>query len=220
MTQVTTKDLPIGGQPKLPTVKKGEVKIRVTLSSKGNGMLMNPMSYEKLSELSGVSVVQPPIKRVPFEEQAEKKVIRNNEGRIGFPIEYLLAALIKAGQHIKNGKGKISSAKTTTLYEFLSTEEEFLVFKNQAEKSWKVDIRKGKLKVDCKLKKVRIVRPLFRSWETTLDIVVDTTVISMQTVKQLFDFAGNDVGVGDFRTVANKPPSPFGKFVVSEWELL
>lgn len=195
--------------------KNGPVKVKVTLTSKGNGLLMNPMTEDLLDELAGVKSKAVSDKDTPLADRAAKKVIRNEDNEIGLPVEYILAALINAGRHVKNGKDKISTAVSTTLYEFLSINESFLPFANQ-ENNWKIDKRRGVLNNAGKSVAVAIIRPLFKQWETSLIIEVDTTVMSTDVVKKIFETAGSKIGVGDYRPAKK---GPFGMFSVTGWEV-
>lgn len=203
------------------------ISVKVTLTSKGPGLLMNPMTDELLDELAGVKAKAASNKDTPLNDRAALKVIRG-EGGIGLPVEYILASLICAGRYVKNGKKQISTATTTTLYEFLEMNGTFLPFANQAEQDqmktdpeqpfgWIADKRRGVLNNAGKSVAVAIIRPLFRKWETTFEILIDTEVMDEKIVKQLFEAAGVKVGVGDFRPFKK---GPFGMFTVTGWEVV
>lgn len=213
MTLVAEKPSQNGTAKKTKTTL---VKVKVTLTSKGNGILMNPMTEDLLDELAGVKSKAASDKNTPLPDRAALKVIRNEHGKIGLPNTYLYAALAAAGRHVKKGKDKISTATSTTLYEFLSIDQKFAEFKNQEEGSWIVDKRRGVLNNGGKSVAVTIIRPLFEEWETTFDITVDTDVTDVNIVKQLFEAAGSKIGVGDFRPAKK---GPFGMFSVTCWDV-
>lgn len=192
------------------------VRVRVTLASKGPGILMNPMSGDLLDELAGVKTKSASDKDTSLDDRAAKKVIRSEKGEIGLPVTYILASLINAGRHVKNGKEKISTATSTTLYEFLQIEDEFLVFADQ-KTPWSVDKRRGVLNNAGKSVAVAIIRPRFKEWKTTFTIVVDTGVMNTEVVKKIFEAAGAKIGVGDFRP---QKKGPFGMFKIDEWEII
>lgn len=196
--------------------KGGTVKIQVTLTSKGNGILMNPMTDDTLDELAGVKSKAVSDKDTPLEDRAKKRVIRNTEGKMGLPVTYILAALIAAGRHVKNGKDKISTATSTTLYEFLSIDDEFFPFINQ-EEPMIVDKRRGVLNNAGKSVAVAIIRPKFKNWQIKLTTAVDTSIMSVEVVKKVFEAAGSKIGVGDFRPAKK---GPFGMFTVSDWKIV
>lgn len=214
-TQVKTSAPATNGTGKKP--QPASVKVKVTLTSKGNGILMNPMTDETLDELAGVGAKKASDKDTPLEDRAKKRVIRDENGNMGLPVTYILAALIAAGRHVKNGKDKISTATSTTLYEFLTIEDEFLPFTNQDEPMI-VDKRRGVLNNAGKSVAVAIIRPKFKHWQVTFNVSIDTSVpISIDVVKQIFDAAGRKIGVGDFRPAKK---GPFGMFSITGWEVL
>ena len=82
---------------------KGTARVRVTLKSIGNGMLMNPMTQKTLDELQ-TGIRGTIDKTIPSETIAEGRVIKGPDGKPGIPIEYLLGCLTEAGRSVKNGK--------------------------------------------------------------------------------------------------------------------
>lgn len=194
---------------------KNSLHVKVTLSSKGQGILMNPMTDDLLDELAGVKSKAVSDKDTSLEARAAKKVIREN-GKVGLPVTYILAALINAGRSVKKGKDKISTATSTTLYEFLEIVDPFLAFDDQNIQHV-VDKRRGVLNNAGKSVAVAIIRPLFKQWSVTFTIVIDTAITSESVTKELFEVAGSKVGVGDFRPWKK---GPFGMFSVTGWEII
>jgi hypothetical protein len=200
-------------------MENGKVRVHVTLESIGNGMLMNPMTQKTLEELQ-TGVRGTVDKTIPAKNIAESRVIKDPEGgKIGIPIEYLLGCLVEAGRSVKNGKKQISTANTTTIFSFLDFgEQTFLPFKNHTEMV--VDRRKGNLNNAGKTTAVCIIRPKFEKWSIKLEAIITTEgdfAAKEDVVKKLFEAAGSQVGLGDFRPAKR---GPFGRFKVSEWKLL
>lgn len=196
----------------------GMVRVEVTLESIGNGMLMNPMTQKTLEELQtgNRGAID---KTIPAEIIAESRIIKNAEGKIGIPIEYLLGCLVEAGRYVKNGKKQISTAGTTTVFAFLDFgDQTFLPFKTHSEMI--VDRRKGNLNNAGKTTAVCIIRPKFEKWTIKLEVVITTEgdfAAKDDVVKKLFEAAGSQVGLGDFRPAKR---GPFGRFKVAEWKIL
>lgn len=183
------------------------------------GLLMNPMTRDILEELAGVKSKAASDKDLPLVDRAMRKVIREGEqadGLIGLPVTYLLSALIYAGRFVKNGKDKISTANSTTLYEFLDIQDGFLPFLDQKE-PMEVDTRRGVSNNAGKTAAVAIVRPLYRHWEVSVHFTIDTAVVSEAVVKKIFEVAGTKSGVGDFRP---QKKGPFGRFSITDWATL
>lgn len=209
------------------------VRVRATLQSIGNGMLMNPMLDKTLDELQ-TGKREPIDKSLSKEAIAASRVIRDFEGNPGFPIEYLLPCLVEAGRSVKNGKKQVSTAGTTTIYDFLEFGDlTFIKFKpidkNQFPSQiqqrmhadgYLVDRRKGNMHNASKSTAVAIIRPLFPKWEVVLEFTVNTEAplgVDVGVVKQLFEFAGSRVGLGDYRPAKR---GPFGRFQIADWKIL
>jgi hypothetical protein len=198
-------------------MEKGKVRVKVTLESIGNGMLQNPMTQKTLEELqTGVRGVVD--KTLSLQTIAESRVIKNAEGKPGIPIEYMLGCLVEAGRSVKNGKKQISTATTTTIFSFLDFKDQtFLPFKTHSKMI--VDVRKGNLDNKGKKTAVSIVRPKFEKWSIALEVEITTEgdfAAKDDVVKKLFEAAGSQVGLGDFRPAKR---GPFGRFKVAGWEI-
>lgn len=195
---------------------EGKVRVHVTLKSLGNGMLMNPMTQRTLDELQ-TGVRNAVDKTIPKETIADSRVIRNEEGKVGIPIEYLLGCLVEAGRSVKSGKKQISTANTTTIFSFLDFGAQvFLPFKEHSPMI--VDRRKGNMSNAGKSVAVCIIRPKFATWSIELDVEITTGGdfgAAEDVVKKLFEAAGSQVGIGDFRPAKR---GPFGRFKVAGWE--
>lgn len=185
------------------------IRVRVTLSSIGNGILMNPMTDETLEALR-TGVRAPIQKDRPAYDVADERVIRDDDGHVGIPMEYLFSCLIEAGRQVKNGRKQISTAKSSLLPSFLSIEETFIRFTDHSEMV--VDKRRGRLPKDGTA--VCLVRPKFESWACDVTLAIDEKAVSEPTVKDLLAVAGSSVGLGDFRPACR---GPFGRFEVSAW---
>lgn len=180
-------------------------------------MLMNPATEELLNDLEfGAKGRGNVNKDISSKEKAERKIIRNEDGQIGIPAEYLFSCLREAGRHVPyTAKGKISTKESTLLPAFLDIKELFFPFENQ-DAEWKVDRRKGMLRSSATPVAVTIVRPRFDKWSCQLTIEVDTnkeTGIAPEKIRELFDKAGKMIGLGDFRPAKN---GVFGRFRVAE----
>lgn len=213
-----TSSAATAAKPSANGTAKGQAKgwktVTVKLRGLQPGFLMNPMTDEVLDSLmTGVRLAAN--KGTPPADIATKKVMRNEEGKPGIKIEYLLGCLSEAGRNVKNGKKQISTATSTTIYSFLDFgDTAFLPFSSSSE--YIVDIRRGVLKNGASSVAVPIVRPLFRQWEIEVTLLVNADECNMDTVKQLFESAGKMVGLGDFRPAKK---GPFGRFAIESWEV-
>lgn len=76
---------------------------------------------------------------------------------------------------------------------------------------WEIDRR------PVVVQRARIVRsrPILNKWRLSFSVDYDDDEISKDTLKELFDFAGRRVGIGDFRP---EKGGPFGRFIVTKFE--
>lgn len=82
---------------------------------------MDPMTDATLESLR--TGVRPQIQKDrPAVEVAREKICsENGDGSaIGLPSEMLFSCLVEAGRNVKNGKKQVSTAKTTTIPDFMS----------------------------------------------------------------------------------------------------
>lgn len=177
-------------------------------------ILMNPATDELLDELFyGAAARKPKDPDRTPEQEAAKKVIKNEEGKVGIPAQYLFSSLVEAGRLIKiDAKRSISTKESTLLPSFLSIEEFFLPFVDQSV-NYHVDKRKGTIpNADIA---VCIIRPRFDKWSFTATLLIDEKEVNEDKVKQLVEKAGTAIGLGDFRPACR---GQFGRFKIAKWE--
>lgn len=189
--------------------------IRVQVTCMGRSpLMMDPMDEQTLDDLiRGVRRQQP--KDIPFEKMAEKKIYRDDQGNIAIPANCLFACLKEAGRKVKNGRGAISTATSTTLPMVLSIEDLFLPLLGNQE--WVVDKRAGKGQQGTKKVAIGIIRPRFDEWGFTVTIMIDDSVITEDTVRDLFRMAGRAIGLCAFRPSTG---GQFGCFNLTAWNHL
>lgn len=189
-------------------------KMVIVLEVEGvSPLLMDAMSEETIEEVL-IQRKRPPINTdLTREERCQPKFYRDptNPDVFGIPAENFMAALREAGRKVKVGKTNVSTAKTTTLYSFLSARENFLRLTCQV---WVPDVRRGTMEDGTT---VGITRPKFQKWgfKVTLEIDLSQDGITENTVKELVTKAGNFAGLGSFRPSKN---GQFGRFKIVEWK--
>lgn len=193
--------------------------LKITAKCKGvSALLMNPMTDETLTSLI-TGVRKPVVKDRPLNEVAAERIYRDDQKRMGFPTINLIGALKHAGRAVKNGKKAISTASSTTLFSFAEFPHEFTVFDeldDKGEIAWKVDKRRGVMKNGAAQVAVGIIRPRFDVWTFTSVIILNDKITGEGMLRKLFDEAGSNAGLCDFRPSKN---GPFGRFAVSEWKV-
>lgn len=189
-------------------------RVRCTIKSLSPGMLPNQMTPVLLESLrTGVRL--PKMKDVSITEQAEAVLYKDENGRLGIPVENLYACLVEAGRAIKLGqagssKKMVSNADSTELFSFLEIEEEFLWFPKGTE--WRPFPHRGRLK-DKARTAVCIVRPRIPHWELTFHCLVDGNLFGANRLPELLTRAGRSIGLCDWRPGCK---GRFGRFVVTE----
>lgn len=180
-------------------------------------LLMNPATDDMLEELRrGAGARKQKNLELTRKQEAEKKIIRNEDGQIGIPAEYLFSCLVNAGRLVKyDGKRGISNATSTLIPSFLAIEEMFFPFADQkdADKNWIADCRRGRIPNNGTA--VPITRPKFMNWSFRVTLSIDTGEIAEEKVKELVKKAGSAIGLGDFRPGCR---GPFGRFSIAAWE--
>jgi hypothetical protein len=129
----------------------------------------------------------------------------------------VLGSLCDAGRSIKNGKKRISTAKTTTLPEIVGFNETHFNFTdgNGGDPEWVLDRQHGRLLRDNT--PVCITRPKFNNWGFDLILDIHEDKVTEDTIRQLFVVAGRGIGIGAFRPIRN---GRFGCFEIVGWEVI
>jgi hypothetical protein len=135
--------------------------------------------------------------------RAEYHCYRNTDGRCFIPPDQIRGSLIGAGSYVKaKVGGRSKSMKILVAAMFMVSPEQILLPDYDA-----IDKRSA---VNRNIKaRVIIIRPKWTTWEAEFTLSVYEDSISIDAIKQLFEFAGNLVGIGSFRPTNN---GLFGRF--------
>jgi hypothetical protein len=139
--------------------------------------------------------------------RAEYHCYRSNSGSCFIPADQLRGALINAGTYMKSKMGARSkSMKTIVAACFIVVPEEIIIPDYDS-----IDKRSA---VNKNIKaRVMVIRPKWSQWEASFTLDCYEETITIETIKQLFDYAGSYVGIGSFRPTNN---GLFGRFEVIE----
>lgn len=173
-------------------------------------LLCNRFTDEVAARVSAGTSAALQGQKPPPREQAEAKVYRDSRGRPVLPAPNLMACMVEAGRHIKAGKSKVSTARSSLVPAGLQIVE------------LELPIAPGKFEVDSRAVVIpstggRIMahRPRFDVWRCSCTLDVDDTMFGEALVRELLDLGGKRVGLGDFRPARR---GPFGRFVVTGWK--
>ena len=144
------------------------------------------------------------------EDDVEKSLYRLEDGTIYQPCEHFISSLKKAGAKYQiPGQGKATYKNLIGSGAVIITPDA-IPHKHQ---EFVIDARP----VVIAATKGRIVRrrPMLRKWSLNFQIEFDEDEISAATIKDLLEYAGRRVGIGDFRPERG---GHFGRFMVSKFK--
>ena len=144
------------------------------------------------------------------EEIVESKLYKDSKGNIYIPATWFQGTLIEAGKQ-KKMLGKGSSRATYS--KVAGSSVEINPFEIVLNTKWKVF---SILAVNPTTKGRNVLhRPQFDKWSVDIEVTFDEELIEVPVMKELFDIAGQRVGVGDWRPAKK---GRFGKFQVTSWK--
>lgn len=132
--------------------------------------------------------------------RAEYHCHRNKDGKCFIPSDHIKGALMAAGKLIKSKVGSSTKSMTSLVAAFFTIESDQIIIPN-----WdSIDKRSA---VNRNIHgRVIVVRPQWTYLKVNFECYVDNDTIPIEMIQQLFDFAGNNIGIGSFR------PTNSGKF--------
>lgn len=189
-------------------------KLRVKFEGK-TPILFSRMTKDEIEAIT--TGIRKPIApdRDPREVAAER--LYQKDGRPGIPYHMFYTCLVEAGRKVKFGpRTNITTSRGTNLSSFLTLREDFYPFEDNS--SWEVDIQMGVISNRGQRVAIPIIRPRFDKWSFTVTAEIDDKRVALETVRALFEEAGQ-IGLGAWRPSSPKP-GPFGQFKIIEWEVI
>jgi len=143
-------------------------------------------------------------------EIAEAKLYIDSEDRIYCPATWFHGCIVEAGKQKKMlGKGSARANYSKVC----GSSVEINPFEILLKDKWKVF---SILAVNPTTKGKNILhRPQFDKWELNFEVAFEEEQIEVSVMKEIFDIAGRQVGVGDWRPAKK---GRFGKFQVTLWK--
>lgn len=183
-------------------------KFRVTISSI-TPYMQHRMDDEKLEQWEkthNLVVTAPDVSKEDL-TRAEFHCYRNKDGQCYIPSEHIRGSLIAAGSMVKSKVGSATKSMKSTVAGmfFVSPEQITIPDFDQIDKRSAVN----------KNVKARVItiRPKWTNLKATFELHVDNDTITKEMVTQIFEFAGNNIGIGSFRPTNN---GMFGRFKIDE----
>jgi len=185
------------------------------------GMLQNPATPELLESLRTKTPVQKKTDISLYDDAKTKLYRAEDTGKMGVPAQNLLSAIVLAGQHVKVGKKAISTAKASTVFDFIEFVDDFLPFDSLNETGdvpWTPFPVKGTMHNGASEVAVCINRPRIPHWSMSFIIRFDETRgVGEDTLRMLIEVAGRKIGLCDWRPAKK---GRFGRFIVKKIETL
>jgi hypothetical protein len=144
-------------------------------------------------------------------EAAEKVCYIDENKKLYYPTTNIYSCLIEAGKFHKEGKVKVTTARSSLIPAGVMIEGETIYF-TQPE-TWEVDSRS--VVVPSTGGRIVCHRPRLDEWVLNFILKIDLKMFSPKFIRTLIDDAGSKVGLGDFRPARK---GIYGRFVVTNWE--
>jgi hypothetical protein len=143
--------------------------------------------------------------------RAEYHCYRNSDGKCFIPPDQIRGSLITAGSYVKaKVGGRSKSMKILVAAMFMVSPEQIIIPDYDA-----IDKRSA---VNRNIKgRVIVIRPKWSQWQADFELSVYEDSISKEQIAQLFEYAGNLVGIGSFRPTNS---GLFGRFELTKLEPL
>ena len=143
--------------------------------------------------------------------EAAKKVCYEDENeRLFYPTTNIYACMIEAGKFHKDGKIKVTTARSSLIPAGVMIQGQIVYFKRPS--TWEVDSRG--VVVPSTGGRIVCHRPRLDDWCLDFSLTVDPKMFSAKFIRTLVDDAGSKVGLGDFRPARK---GIFGRFKVTNW---
>ncbi len=143
-------------------------------------------------------------------EAASRVCYEDDKQRLYYPTTNIYACMIEAGKFHKEGKCRVTTARSSLIPAGVMIEGETVFFKTP--KPWEVDSRA--VVVPSTGGRIVCHRPRLDEWQLDFTLQLDTKMFTPKFIRLLVDDAGSKVGLGDFRPARK---GIFGRFVVNSW---
>lgn len=144
-------------------------------------------------------------------EAAERVCYEDEEKKLYYPTTNIYACLIEAGKFHKDGKVKVTTARSSLIPAGVMIMGNHVYFKTPD--MWEVDSRA--VVVPSTGGRIVCHRPRLDNWSLEFQLELDTKMFTPKFIRTLVDDAGQKVGLGDFRPARK---GIYGRFVVTNWK--
>lgn len=143
------------------------------------------------------------------ESPVEDKLYTTENGKIYTPSTHIMGMLVNSGKNFKiQGKSKATYSKL--MGSSVEVSPDAIVHKIQDWEPFTVSavnpMTKGR---------VLVTRPMMKEWELEFRIKFNEDEIPVEVIKNILDYGGQYVGIGDWRP---EKKGKYGKFIVTEFK--
>jgi hypothetical protein len=150
-------------------------------------------------------------KNITPREAALRVCYIDEQERLYYPTTNIYACIIEAGKFHKDGKVKITTARSSLIPAGVMIEDQIVYFKQPS--IFEVDSRA--VVIPSTGGRIVCHRPRLDEWVLEFTLILDVKMFSPKLIRTIIDDAGSKVGLGDFRPSRK---GIFGRFVVTKWE--
>jgi hypothetical protein len=144
-------------------------------------------------------------------EAARRVAYVDEQEKLYYPTTNIFSCLVEAGKFHKDGKVKVTTARSSLVPAGVMIEGEVVYFKTPD--NWEVDSRA--VVVPSTGGRIVCHRPRLDDWSIDFTLTLDLKMFSPKFIRTLVDDAGSKVGLGDFRPARK---GIYGRFVVTNWK--
>jgi hypothetical protein len=186
-----------------------EIQVQITGTTP---LLMNSFSEAAQAAATSMTRAVSAGDRGTPHEQAERKLYTGEGGRIVIPQPNVMRCIVDGGAFFKAGRTKVTTQKTSLIPACVDIAGAEIPLEYSGD--WEVDARA--IRIPATGGRLLTYRPRFRDWRAAFSISLDETLLTPALLRAIIDAAGKRIGLGDFRPACK---GPFGKFVVSRWDV-
>jgi hypothetical protein len=143
------------------------------------------------------------------QSDAENKLYKDGNGKICVPSTWVYGCLVESAKNFKI-QGKMKATYSKLVGSTIKVNPEMAIVSPQSWIPYTISavnpMTRGRMMV---------TRPRMDAWKLTFRIEFNEDDIPIEVVKNIIDYAGNYVGIGDWRPAKK---GQFGKFLVSKFE--
>ena len=139
----------------------------------------------------------------------EDKLYKDGKGKICIPSTWIYGSLIESAKNFKI-PGKRTATYSRLVGSTIQINPEMFEMFPQNWEPYTISAVNPATRG-----RIMTTRPRFNKWKVTFNIIFNEDDLPLEVIKNVIDYAGNYVGIGDWRPAKK---GQFGKFIVTKFE--